>query len=99
MKKLLVALTLLSGMAHASLNCSGSGYDVSVNGNTLEVSGASNFTSNVTKTVEFKEVYRGSVRQDGVNAVKLVVSFDGSATLELIKISDTIDYALTCIKN
>jgi hypothetical protein len=71
MKKLLLALTLLSGMAQANVHCSGSGYDVSVQGNSMQVSGPHSFTANVKKTVRFSEVYKGVVRQSGVDAVKL----------------------------
>jgi len=97
MKKLLLGLVLLTSMASASaLTCSGNGYDVSVNGSSMDVSGAANFTSNVTRTVEFNEVYRGTVGQAGVNAVELIVSWDGSATLVLRKSHETQNIPVSC---
>lgn len=97
MKKILMLLVLTSSMAQAGLQCSGSNFNVSVNGNTLDVSGPVNFRTSVTKTVNFNEVYRGTVGRGGVRAVNLIVEFSGNATLELIKSGTNSAHSLTCV--
>ena len=96
MKKILMLLALTTSMAQAGFQCSGSGFNVSVSGNTLDVSGSVNFRTNVTKTINFNEVYRGTVGQAGVRAVNLIVEFSGDARLELIKNGGNSSHRLTC---
>ena len=96
MKKLLILLVLTSSVAHAGVQCSGYGYDVTVSGSSLEVSGKSNFSSNVTKTVEFDEIYRGSVRGNTIRSVELRVSWGGSGTLVLRKSHKTERHTVSC---